>query len=358
MEPYIYENIVVGFPALEDDYEPVTERISYLAETLRPAHKEELYAFAETISGGIHGYEQDETISYEEALTFNLIPEALRGTACSALSLWGSKTESGDNVSIRFLDWALGSENQMCMGHAVIHANKGERSYTAISFLGFVSVVSAVNNDGVFGAILDVGSGNEPYSYKDKKCYTYDLKYALEEYDTAEKVGNFMVQNSADYTWSHHIYVTDKDHAYCAEDATGALQKSGKGYSILRDCNTPLIDGLKWDSKDSLCVVNSFASQGNQDFFCGGTDNIVRFKKYNEWVSSKDHFSIGEMKSMLTREKVNQGQYENEAYVVNFRNRGTVQIILVDYHTGQVQVSFTGTDGPSDDVIFTDIGHY
>ena len=167
-----------------------------------------------------------------------------------------------------------------------------------------------------------------------------------------------MVENSADYTWSHHIYVTDKDHAYCAEDAAGVLQHSRNGYSVLRDCNTPLMDGLKWDSKDSLCVVNSFATKGNQDSFWGGTGNIVRFQKYNEWVSSKDHFTIGEIKSMLTREKVNQGQYEDEAYVDNCRNRGTVQIILVDYHTGRVQVSFTSPDGPSDDVTFTDIGHY
>ncbi len=357
-EPYLYENIMSGFPALKDDYDPVEERMYYLAETLRPEYKEELYAFAEGLSGGVHGYAKDGHISYEEALTFNLIPEGLRGTACSALSLWGDKTATGENVAVRLLDWHLGSDNQMCKMHAVIHANKGERSYTGISFLGFISVVSAVNDDGVFGAILDVGSGNEPYICKDKKCYTYELRYALENFSTAEEVGSFMVENSADFTWSHNIYVTDKTHNFCAEDAAGALQDKGGGFSVLRDCDTPVMEKLKWDSKDSLCIVNSFASKGNQDGFFGNSNNIVRFEKYNEWVSSGSRFTLGQIKTMLTREKVDQGKDDDEARVNNVRNQGTVQIIIVDYSTGKVQVSFTGADGPSDDVVFTDIGNY
>ena len=360
IEPYLYENIMIAFPGVKE-YAPVEKRIFTLADSLRDDQKEELFAFAEEISDGVRGYVQDGIISYEEAVTFNLIPEALRESACSALTLWGSKTATGDMIATRFLDWNLGSDYQMCKIHAVIHADKGERSYTAISFLGFESVISGVNNDGVFGAILDVGSNDEIYSCEDRKCYTWELRYALEEFDTAKEVGQYMVDNSADFTWSHHIYLADGRETYCAEDAVAQLQKSGKGFSVLRDCDTPLMDGVHWDNPDSLCVVNSFAAKGNQDGFSssgGGQHNIVRFNKYNEWVGSRDTFTPAQLKSVLTSEQVNLGSKEGGPQVNCVRIKGTSQIIMVDYHTGNIQVAFTPAEGPTDDVIFTDVGHY
>jgi hypothetical protein len=209
----------------------------------------------------------------------------------------------------------------------------------------------------VFAAILDVGSSGEAYSSNGRRCYTYDLRYALEEYKTAKEVGDFMIANSAKYTWSHNLIITDADHSYCAEDAVLQLQESGKGHSVLRDEKTPLLKNLKWENPDSLCVVNSFTTEGNQDGFWIN-NNAVRFQKYNEWVAEKERFTVGDLKTMITREKVNQGKVKGEAKVENVRNQGTSQIIIVDYHTDIVQVSFTSIDGPSDDVIFTDIGSY
>ena len=362
MEPYIYENIYWGFPALVDDFDPVWDRVSYLAKTVEEDERlsdywKELDAYAETISGGVHGYEEDGHISYEEAVTFSFVPEALRGTACSALSLWGDKMETGDRVTVRLLDWNLGTDGQMCEVHSIVHAEKGDRSYTGISFLGFESIISAINDDGVFAGILDVGTVRESYIYEDRKCYTYDLRYALEEFDTAKEVGEFMVGNSADYTWSHNLIISDENSSYCAEDAVKQLQDKGLGYSVLRDNETPLMKGLTWDNPDSLCIVNSFATEGNQDFlFQDG--NAVRWYKYNEWVGSEDKFTVGELKTVLTQEKVNQGEEKGEAGVVNVRNTGTAQMIIVDYHTGKIQVAFTPVSGPTDDVVFTDVGYY
>ena len=358
VEPYIYENIMMAFPALKDDYTPVEARVTALAASLRDDSREELYAIAEEMSGGEHGFVQDGRISYEESLAAHLVPEALRGTACSALSLWGQKTESGDMIAARFLDWNLGSDYQMCALHTVLHAKKGERSFTGIGFLGLGSLISGINDDGVFGAILDLGSGSTPYEYENKRCYTYELRYALEEFDTAKEVGQYMVENSGDFTWSHHIYLADGRKTYCAEDATAALQASGEGYSVLRDSSTPLMSSIHWDSPDSLCVVNAFASEGNFDLWSDGANNYVRFSKYNDWVSSTDRFTVGSLKSILTRERVNLGVNDDEAQVNNVYNRGTSQIIIVDYHTGNIQVAFTPPTGPADEPVFTDIGHF
>ena len=104
-------------------------------------------------------------------------------------------------------------------------------------------------------------------------------------------------------------------------------------------------------------MVNSFVSKGNHESLWVNT-NAVRFNKYNEWVASKDSFTLGELKTVLTQEKVNQGNDANEAKVENVRNTGTVQMIIVDYHTGRIQVAFTPETGPTDDVVFTDIGTY
>ena len=356
IEPYVYENIYFAFPALTDDFDPVWERVSYLSATLQEEYWQEIDAYATELSGGVHGFNEDGHISYEEAVTFNFIPEALRSTACSALSLWGSKTATGDRVMVRLLDWDLGGDNQMCKMHAVIHAKEGDRSFTGISFIGWENLVSAVNDDGVFAALLDAGSG-EPYSYEGRRCYSYDLRYAMEEFTTAEEVGNFMVENSPNYTWSNNIVISDENGTYCAENAVKQHQENKGAFSILRDADTPLVDNLNWDNPDSFCVVNSFATKGNDESMYQ-VGNAVRFNKYNDWISSKDKFTVGELKTVLTQEKVNQGQENGEAKVENVRNAGTAQMIIVDYHTGRIQVAFTPETGPTDDVVFTDIGEY
>ena len=125
--------------------------------------------------------------------------------------------------------------------------------------------------------------------------------------------------------------------------------EKGLGQSVLRDCNTPIFEGLSWDSADSLCVVNSFTSAGNQDGFTGISSNIIRFAKYNEWVKSVDKFSPKDVKDMITQEIVDQ-------YTVqNVHGSGSAQLILVDYHTGSVQVAFSGPEGVIDKPDFIEV---
>lgn len=353
MEPYIYENIRIAFNGAGYKPEAVETRMYHLYEALPKEYKEEINGFATQMSQGEKGFVENGKISYEEAIIIQMIPDALRPTACSALSLWGEKTESGSPITLRSLEWSLGSENQMGMVNAVTHMKKGEQSLTTFGILGLLDVISAVNDDGVFVAILDVGSSNnEPFFYENKKCYTFDIRYALENYDNATEVGNFMVGNSGDYTWCHNLIITDKNHSYCAEDCVKEVADKGDGFSVLRDADTPLMDGLTWDSKDSLCVVNSFATKGNQDSFMGSEGNIVRFEKYNKWVKEQEQFSVKDVKDMITSEIVN--QYD----VTTVHRVGGAQLIIVDYETANVQVAFTGKDGIQDKPDFIDVGNY
>ena len=241
MEPYIYENIRLAFSGQNIDYAVLEERMNVLLSSIPEDYRAEIMAFASIISGGEKGFTENGKISYEEAVIVQMIPDALRPTSCSALSLWGSKTENGAGITLRSLEWNLGSENQIGKVNAVTRMVKGDRSVTTIGMLGIYTTISAINDDGVFVAILDVGASEYPFVSEGKKCYTYDIRYALEEYDNATDVGNYMVANSGNYTWCHNLIITDAEHSYCAENCVREVTEAGDGFSVLRDAETALL---------------------------------------------------------------------------------------------------------------------
>ena len=349
MEPYLYENIKVAYHG-NYSVDAISMREEILLESMRPEYRDEVCAFAEGLSGGAHGLAEDGVFSYEEAVLMQMIPDALRPTCCSALSLWGSKTATGDKITLRNLEWNLGSANQMGRINTVTHMRNGDRSITAISVLGLLDIISGINDDGVFAAILDVGSvQGEAYVFEGKKCYTMELKYALEQYSSARDIGEFMVGESGDFTWCHNLIICDENETFCAEDCVSQVAEKGLGKSVLRDCSTPLLEGLSWDSKDSFCVVNSFASKGNQDGFTGKPHNAIRFAKYNEWVKAKEKFTVKDVKDLITQETVDQYCVEN------CHGDGSAQLIIVDYHTGTVQAAFSGPEGVVDKPDFIEV---
>ncbi|MBR6401978.1 MAG: hypothetical protein IKS48_01175 [Eubacterium sp.] len=357
LEPFLYENIKMAFPNLNGDYGPLIDRINILKASLPENYKNEMEGFAQTMGGNDKGFEADGKLSYEEALLMHMIPDCLRGTNCNALSVWGDKTESGQRITSRTLEWTLGSENQMCMAHAVTHfkmdKKDGNNDYTTFSVLGLLDVLTGINEKGVFVGILDVGSDNN-YVCEGKKCYTYELRYALEHMNDARTFGEYMVSHSTDYTFSHNLIITDKNDAFCAEDCVdpGFVNEDGEaeGLAVLRDKDTPLIDGITWDNPDSLCVINSFISEGNKDIFTGNGANFVRFEKFNNWVKEKDKLSMSDVKDIVTRESE-----ERESGYQKLHSEDVFQTIIYDYSTGELNVCFTGTEGVVDHPAFTKI---
>ena len=113
LEPYLYENINYAFPNLDGDYTPVIDRINELMKNIPEEYLQEIKGFAETLSGGARGMESDGKMSCEEALLAQMVPDCVRGTNCSALAVWGEKSETGEMILSRTLDWPQGSEYQM-----------------------------------------------------------------------------------------------------------------------------------------------------------------------------------------------------------------------------------------------------
>ena len=353
LEPYLYENIRSAFDGREINYDTLEDRIETLIDSIPEDYKAEVISFAETISQGEEGVSENGKLSYSEALLMQIIPDSLRPTACSALSLGGEKTVSGKRISIRNLEWGIGSENQITDIHTVTHMKKGDGSITSIGFLGILDIITAVNDDGVMIAILDVGSKDGlPFVYEGKKCYTFEIRYALEHFDNAREAGEFLVSESGDFTWCNNLLCTDAEDAFCCENATSEVAATGKAKSVLRTTDSELMEGLRWDTPDALCIVNTFATKGNQDTFTGEEFNITRFVKYNEWVSEKDKFSIADAKGLMAREVVD--QYE----VSNVHNYGNVHTVIVDYDTGKIHVAFTKGRCAEDVPTFLEVGEY
>ena len=352
MEPYLYENINMAFPNLGNDYTPVVERINELKKSIPENYLSEMNGFAEALSGGYKGMESDGKISYEEALLMQIVPDALRGTNCNALSVWGDKTVTGDKINSRTLEWSLGSENQMCKAQAVTHFKMGEgkNSYVTFSVLGMLDMLTGINDKEVMVGILDVGSGLD-YECEGKKCYTYELRYALENMADARSIGEYMVSESRNFTYSHNILITDKKDSFVAEDCVIRLcdipeaerQELDDDFdpeAVLRDKDTPLMEGITWDNPDSLCVINAFMSDGTDDYFTASDSNFVRFSKFNTWVGDKEKLSVSDVKDIVTRETV-----DMPSGIQKLHSEIVFQTIIYDYSTDNIEVCFTGEEG-------------
>lgn len=357
LEPYLYENIKMAFPNLNGDYSPISDRIETLRASLAEEYRQEMDGFATAISEGEKGFEENGKISYDEALLIHMVPDVLRGTNCNALSVWGEKTETGERIISRTLEWSLGSENQMCLAHAVTHFKmpEGKESYTTFSVMGMLDMLTGINESGVFAGILDVGSIDN-YVYEGKKCYTYELRYALENMSDARSVGEHMVAESGNFTFSHNVIITDKKDCFVAEDYAdpgemkeedvvqeGAVPDNEIPHSILRDKDTPLIDGVTWDNPDSLCVINSFMTEGNENQFTCYGSNFVRYTKFNTWVGEKEKLSLSDVKDIVTREKQDRASKYQKIHSEN-----VFHTIIYDYSTGELDITFTGTEGVVD----------
>ena len=347
MEPYLYENINMAFPNLNGDYTPVEERIYALLQNLPEEYATELESFAQAISDGRKGMESDGKLSYEEALLASLVPDALREFSCNSLAVWGEKSESGQMMVSRTMEWPQGSEFQMCMAQAVIHFQMGEgkNSYTGIAVLGMLDMLTGLNDKGVFAGVLDAGS-DDVYECEGKKCYTYELRYAMEHLGDARSVGEYMVSESESFTFAHNVLITDAKECVVAEDYVGSPEESNG--AVLRDQHSTLADGLVWEHPDSLCAVNAFVTEGNYSRLERSGGNYVRFCKFHTWLGEKERLTFADVKGIVTRERTDHKTVFQKLYSEN-----VFHIVTYDYATGHMEICFTGTEGIVDHPVFT-----
>lgn len=347
LEQYLYDSFGLLYGTLEESvrYDVILERTRTIKAALAEPYRQEMDGFSAQFSGGDTGLVRDGRISSDEADLLHLIPDVLRETACSAITVDGSRTASGKRLTARLLEWDLGKENSMADAHCVLHLQQGEQSLISVTSLGLLDVITGVNDDGVFAGILDVGSAHAEYDSAGKISYTYAMREGLEACKTAKEFGDFMVAHAPDFPYNHNVIITDENDAFVAEDC----HVSSEGRPLLRDRSTPLLDGLQWNAEGCLCTVNAFAAKGQYDCMTRIKSNAIRWLKYDRLFSGSDFISQERFKELLTSEQTNN-------HFTKIRGSGLVFMLLADYETRSLQAVFTGKEGVTDYPEFLDLG--
>lgn len=349
-EDYLYDLLGMVFYE-KTDYSFLKERAVLLKNSLDKAYRDELDGSAEVLCSG-HSFKQDKRISFEEFYILNMIPDAVRSTSCSAMTVNGNKTKTGHRIASRILEWDLGEDNQLTKMHCVIHYKNGSKSFTSVGLLGMHNILTAVSDDGIMIGIFDVGSSTQnKFTAEGRTCYSYALRYAIENYSSLEKIADYMLKNSNRFTYNHSILLCDDKNAVCVEDVVDREE----GKAVIRDSSTPLNNSLSWDDPDCFCIVNSYAAKGNTDMMYKHPDNITRWKKYNNLFCGavkKSKIDVSDYKNLLTAEKL------KDSPVENIRSEGVVHILLTDFSKKSIQAVFTPQTGVEEEPEFIDIGSY
>jgi hypothetical protein len=238
-------------------YQEMIRRAQAFLGQLPEEYRQALENGSARFSGGGENVMGDGKLSFDEAVVLNLITDVARPTACSAVSVWGSRSATGGTIATRNCEWEPGLDNQLAQIHAVTTIRDGGRSICMVGWLGFFAAVTAINDDGVFAAILDSATG-EPYSSADKRSYVFDLLLALRDYSTIEEVAGFLADGGRAYAFNHNIFFADADRAM-------VLENNLSGSRALRSAGSALRDGVSWGYDQSVCAVNSFVLAGNYD---------------------------------------------------------------------------------------------
>lgn len=364
-EGYIYENIKAAFSHLHGDYSGIKKRTDAFYNALPDNYKQELDGFAEALKGDSEGFIEDGIISRDEALLMQFIPDVLRNTACSALSADGKATATGERITARLLEWQLGSDNQICRAHTLVHMKNGEKSFTSLSYLGFLTILTAVNNDGVMLGELDVGSGSMvKYTCENKTSYTYGIRYALENFTTAREAAEYLAANAYSYPYCVNVLATDKNEALVAELFTvreDQLPEPGDdpdeeeititGAPIVRDSSVELHRQYSWEDSNYICAVNCFVTKQNLMDISQAANNLIRWQRYKELFCGKKDITLDRFKELMTCEST-----DND--LDRIRSDGLVHMFIADYSTETMQAVLTGADGVEDSPEFIDLGSW
>jgi hypothetical protein len=298
---------------------------------------DEISGLGKTICSTMEAIRGDNKLSPDELLLYNLVPDVARGTQCSAVGVFGSRSASRKTIMARVLDFYTGSQNQLPKLQAVTYITYNTKNDTQsiclIGFLGYFGVISGLNGQ-VFAAILDSTSG-AAYSSQGKRSYPMDLRFALENKDHLHEVAGYMSESVKNYSYNHLIALADSWGFHVLENNI-----SGTGSDIHRalrnDCS-PLNDGITWGIRDAVACVNSFVLKGNHDNHTINPNNMARWAKIKELLAAQDVFTRADLKKLISYHYGPEpgSQLNGDLYNVN-----TQQIVIYEPDSLSLEVFF------------------
>ncbi len=338
MESYLYENARYFFTDVDaSTYEELGKRSASLYSSLPKEYQDEIRGLAEAVTDA-KGFVEDGVLSYEEMILAQFIPDALRGSACSAVSLDGERTESGKRITSRLLEWPTGTKSQVANMHAVVHYNQGESSFVSVGVLGVLTPFSLMSSHGVFIGMLDVGSNNTAFTCENKSSYTFGMRYSIENLTTAKEAAEYMAEHAYDYTYCANILVTDEKDAFCVEMSV----TPDEGEPIIRNEETPIFPTLPNTAENCIFVVNGFVCEGHKDIVSYKLGNRIRWDRFDSWFTGNKKFSLETFKEIMTCENT-----ERSIQLVG-NNDSAFHWVIADYDTRTIQASFVVADPKGD----------
>lgn len=318
----------------DQEYNYLLDRVIDIKSQVNKDYIDEIEGIASNFLGLGQNIRGDGKLSAEELFLINLFPDVARSAQCSAFSVFGERSETKETITARILDWDSGKDNQLARIQAVVTYKNSAKSFCTIGYVGYMGCISGFNDDRVFGAILDAGTGMV-YSSLNKYSYPMDLRYALEHYQTMDDIAEFLKSHEREYAYSHLIFLSDPSESKVLENNIGGNTNN------IRDIRTEkskLNDNIVWDISDSIGCVNSFMLRGNFDNHSRFLFNTARYESIKKELKSKgEEVSIDEVKSIASYYS---GKRPREQMNGDLYNRGTQQIIIFEPSKLNLEVFF------------------
>lgn len=277
---------------LKIDLETLKTRAMDISKNIPPEYMDEIKGLQSVFS-----YTQDQLgdgrLSQNELLIFEIFGDVARLSGCSASAVFGNSSSTGNTIVERNLEWFELPNSELQAIHAVVKIRNKDKSLVSFAFLGDVAFISAVSDNNIFAALLDVTT-DKPYPpTAGKRSYMMDLRYALENMTTLKEVADYM--SNKDYAYSHIIFLADKNSSFVLENDIGSPSRG------LRSASSALQHGLTWDHPDAIVTVNSFLLPGNSDTHTRSVD-VDRWNSfsslYGKFLSDNSKMDVDEMKQI------------------------------------------------------------
>lgn len=315
-------------------YQFMLIRMADIKPQVNQDYLDEIEGMAGQFSGGPNNVRGDQKISRDEFYFFNLVPDVIRQTQCSAVAVFGSGSATKQTMVARNLDWYGGSANQISKLQALITIHQKGKTIYSIGYLGFQGIITGFSQYRIFAGILDSSSG-APYVSKNMNSYPMDLRYALENETTLKDVAGYMKDSSRNYTFNHLVFLADPKTGQVLENNFSGCATAKRS---LRSSTSKLNPGITWGIKNAVGAVNSFLLTGNYDNHTGYPFNINRWASLrNGLINNGPKITWDELKAIISFDNGNGPgeQVEGDLY-----NSLTQQTVLFMPETGRLEIFF------------------
>jgi len=335
-------------------YDEFIRRVGDIAPQVQPEYLEEIRGLAAALSASDDNVPGDGVMSPDEWMLVNLFPDVARATQCSALGITSGLSEQ--TMVARNLDWYPGSQEQLPRLNAITVWKKNGKTVTSIGYLGFFSMLTGFNQDGVFGSVLDSPTG-APYSSDGKHSYVFDLRYALENHSDINGVADYM--SFHDYTLNHTIFLADKVSSAVLENNI-----SGEGADMdraLRFDDSDLNPGVEWNHPGAVVSVNSFVLDGNHDNHTPDPKQTARWSSLDFLLADAETdgtVTLDELRNIISYTKGETPGPQEQGDLYNFNPAEglmTMQSVIYVPETQSLEVAFYQGGMPSSELIFEKI---